>query len=362
MVDVDGDSDLDLFVAMASGNRLYVNVGNGTLVESGVSRGAASYSGGGVVRGVTAADVDGDGDVDVLVFGSGPQQLYINNLNGSGWFLDGTASGLSLTADAASASFGDVDSDGDVDLLLGSSLAPTVVTLNDGRGHFNATSAVLGASAAISTAPVFVDVDGDGDIDVRVPAAGFINGVVAAGMVGTGVARVRVVSRSGRRACHGASVVVRRSTDAVIVSSQVVSTGIAPYDVLVASAFAGLFDIDVSFPSGRRHTKLTQGALSGLRLSTASSTSVPLVVVRNIPGIVSVRLPPSSDVYGLGSMLTAIVQSLGDERGLLASLCTINGVKCLRVRWTGGTARIIHVRGSDRPQKLCWTVDVSSAV
>jgi hypothetical protein len=73
MLDIDGDSDLDLFVPTSGGNLLYVNDGNGTLVESGANRGVASYTGsaGGFVRGATVADVDGDSDVDVLVFGSG---------------------------------------------------------------------------------------------------------------------------------------------------------------------------------------------------------------------------------------------------------------------------------------------------
>jgi hypothetical protein len=146
MVDVDGDSDLDLLVAMSSGSRLYVNAGNGTLVESGARvRGVASYTGGGVVRGVTAADVDGDGDVDALVFGSGAQQLYVNN--GSGWFVDGAASGLSSTVDAASASFGDVDNDGDVDALMGSTSSPSVLAINDGRGSFAMRTALVTVAA-----------------------------------------------------------------------------------------------------------------------------------------------------------------------------------------------------------------------
>jgi hypothetical protein len=346
MMDVDGDGDLDVFVPMTAGNRLYVNAGNGTLVESGSSSGVVSYTGGGIVRGSAAADVDGDGDVDVLVFGSGPQQLYVNN--GGGLFVDMGASAVavasvsaSAAANATSACFGDIDNDGDVDLVLGASASLSVVAVNNGSGSFAATA--LGS--AMSANPVFVDVDGDGDVDV--PAVGFVNGFVSPGFVGAGVASVRVLSRAGHRVCHGVSVVVRRSSDGAIAASRVVSSGSAPYDVHVATSLSGdAFDVEVSFPTGRRHDKSTQAALSGLRLSTASSRSVPLVVARDTPVIASVRLSPSAGVYGPGSTLTAVVRALGDESGLSAAAsCTMNGVDVSStfVDWRNGTYSFAYV-------------------
>jgi hypothetical protein len=340
MVDVDGDGDLDLFAPGSSGNRLYVNVGNGTLVDAGSNRGVASYSGGGVVRGSTAADVDGDGDVDVLVFGSGPQQLYANN--GSGWFVDIAASALALEVNATSASFGDVDNDGDVDVLMSSSASLGVVAVNGGRGDFTVAAMTLGDVG--SAAPVFVDIDSDGDVDV--PAVGFVSGVVSPGVVGVGVATVRVLSRSGRRVCHGATVVVRRSSDGSVAASRIVSAGTAPYDVYIASPFAGPLDVEVSFPSGRCHSKQTQVALSALQLSTVSSMSVPLLVARDTPGIVSASLSPSSGVYGPGSTLTAIVRSLGGEPGLSAAAsCFMNevNVSSSMVDWRNGTYTFSYV-------------------
>jgi hypothetical protein len=338
MLDVDGDGDLDLFVPTSSGNRLYVNSGNGTLVESGASRGVASYTGNGSVRGSAAADVDGDGDVDVLVFGSGPQQLYMNN--GSGWFVDRAASRLALVTDVASASFGDIDNDGDADLLMGASSSPSAVAANNGSGVFSIAAAVTTAlGSATVTNPVFVDVDADGDVDI--PAVDFVNGVVAPGFVGAGaVASIRVLSRAGGRTCHGVSIVVRRSSDAAVVVSRTVSSGTAPYDVHVALPTGGLIDIEVTFPSGRRHNKATQAALAGLPLLANSSTAVPVFVVRDTPAIVSVLLSPSSGVSGPGSTITATVRSLGGEAGLLAApTCTMNGVNVTAsmMDWRNGT-------------------------
>jgi hypothetical protein len=336
MLDADADGRLDLFVALSTGNRLYINDGNGTLVDSGSSRGVASYAGGGVVRGATAADVDGDGDVDVLVFGSGSKQLYVNN--GTGWFVDaGAASGVSSAVNAMSASFADADNDGDVDLLMGVWRSSALRMPNNGSGGFNATAAAIGSS--VSAQPVFVDVDGDGDVDV--PAVGFVNSVVPARAVAVGVATVRVLSRAGHRVCHGATVLVRRSSDGALAASRIVSAG-APYDlhVVVPPSTSPSHDVDVLFPSGRRHSKATQAVLSAVQLSTVSSRSVPLLLVRDTPALVSVRLSPSSGVYGPGSVLTAVVRALGDERGLsAAAACTINGVNVSLVvaDWGNGT-------------------------
>jgi hypothetical protein len=360
MADVDGDGDLDVFVAMSTGNRLYINSGNGTLVESASARGVASYTGGGVVQGCTAADVDGDGDVDVLVFGSGPKQLYVNN--GTGWFIDAAAT-LGVPAavvNATSASFGDVDNDGDVDLVM--CAPPSFQCLfyaNNGSGGFNATAVRLGSSVSPQT--VLVDVDGDGDVDA--PSVGFTNGVVPSGFVGAGVATVRVLSRAGRLVCHGATVTVRRSSDRVVVTSRVVTAGSEPYDVHVAKAsLTEPIDVDVSFPSGRRHSKSTQAALSGLRLSSVSSLSLPLIVVRDTPGIASVRLLPSSGVFGVGSMLIAIVRALGDESGLAATAsCTMNGVSVTSnvVDWGNGTYTFAYTVASSHASSASLSASVA---
>jgi hypothetical protein len=342
MVDVDGDGDLDLFVPLATGNRLYMNNGSGTFVESGSSRGVATYAGVGVVRGAAAADVDGDGDVDVLVFGSSLKQLYRNN--GTGWFVDvAAASGVpSASVNAAAASFGDLDNDGDVDVLMGVNGSLAAWSANNGSGGFVSMGTRLGTFA--STQPVMIDVDGDGDVDI--PALGLVNSVVPPGALGSRVATMRVLSRAGRRVCHSVAVVLRRSSDGVVVASRLVTAGAAPYDVhVVAPVGVDALDVQVVFPSGRRHSKATQAALSGVRFSTASSSSIPLTVVRDTPGIVSVRLSPTPALLGPGSTVTAVVRSLGDEPGLLASpSCTINGanVSSSLVDWRNGTYTFLY--------------------
>ena len=63
-------------------------------------------------------DVDRDGDVDLVVGNFGQSRLYLNN--GTGTFSDATASRMPLGShDTTSLALGDVDRDGDLDLVVG---------------------------------------------------------------------------------------------------------------------------------------------------------------------------------------------------------------------------------------------------
>jgi len=124
--DYDGDDDIDLFVVRgdAGPNLLYRNDGDNTFSEVAAFAGLA-YTKSATENyrhsGPTFADMDGDGDLDLMLGGiqGDPCRLFANN--GDGTFTDVTAnSGLDLigATQNLSAAFGDYDLDGDLDMLI----------------------------------------------------------------------------------------------------------------------------------------------------------------------------------------------------------------------------------------------------
>ncbi len=121
--------------------------------------------------GVAAGDIDGDGWTD-LYFAQmdGPDKLY-KNLGGL-HFRDVTDSaGVAHEGRFSTSSvFADVDGDGDLDLLVGSIAGGVTVYVNDGTGRFSgAADTGLGSTVGKGTMTLaLADVDGDGDLDLYV--------------------------------------------------------------------------------------------------------------------------------------------------------------------------------------------------
>ena len=111
--DVDGDGWVDIYLCSLQGrNRLYRNLGNWQFEE--IDAGAAACAGQ-FSTGAVFADVDGDGDLDLLVNGiAAGTRLFLND--GKGHFTESTNSGLSRTASGTSLALADIDGDGDLDL------------------------------------------------------------------------------------------------------------------------------------------------------------------------------------------------------------------------------------------------------
>jgi hypothetical protein len=176
---MDGDGDLDMLVAnRTSGGRVSVrlNGGDATGSNTGVFAGGSDILLVNIPGGVAVGDVDGDGDLDMLVvIGTAPGRVSIR-LNGgdaSGSNTGGFANGTDLTVgnNPSSLAVGDVDGDGDLDLLTANNSSGTVsVRLNGGDSTGSNTGVFAGGSdPAVDAAPqsvVLGDVDGDGDLDL----------------------------------------------------------------------------------------------------------------------------------------------------------------------------------------------------
>ena len=115
--DVDGDGLADVYLARLEGdNALYRNLGG--LRFEDVTQAAGVAAAGRYSTGASFADVDGDGDLDLFVTAlGGPNALYTND--GAGVFTERTeAAGLNSHLGSTTATWADVDGDGDLDLYV----------------------------------------------------------------------------------------------------------------------------------------------------------------------------------------------------------------------------------------------------
>jgi enediyne biosynthesis protein E4 len=126
---------------------------------------AAHYDHG---NGLAVADVDGDGLTDIYFVNQvGGNQLWKNA--GRGRFQDITGSAGVAVPDRVSvtASFADIDNDGDADLYVTTVRGGNLLFENDGTGRFRDITAAAGLTyVGHSSGAVFFDYDRDGRLDL----------------------------------------------------------------------------------------------------------------------------------------------------------------------------------------------------
>ena len=228
--DVNGDGLVDIYFCRLNGpNILYKNLGNWKFEDITADAGVACLDQ--FSTGTALADIDGDGDLDLLVTTlGGPHFCFLND--GLGNFTDVTnSSGLMANTGATSQALADIDGDGDLDLYVTNYKKSTVkdhylpqelefdrivkkvgsgyeiipefqehytvkflnnnilmryeyaepdkLYLNDGKGHFQVVSFTDGRFLDVEGKPVsepkdwglmvrFQDIDEDGDPDIYV--------------------------------------------------------------------------------------------------------------------------------------------------------------------------------------------------
>ncbi|HWN40732.1 MAG TPA: CRTAC1 family protein [Thermoanaerobaculia bacterium] len=196
--DVDGDSDLDLYVSAFGPDQLFRNNGDGSFTEVTAQAGL-----GNPLWGTSAAfaDTDADGDLDLYVtnyvdfsyeknpicgnqrlglrsychpnvYNGVPDRFYRNR--GDGTFEDATAA-AGFAPDAGNGLgviFGDLDWDGDQDLYVANDMTPAFLFENKGNGKFEEIGLLSGTALSDLGKPEagmgvdFGDIDGNGFQDI----------------------------------------------------------------------------------------------------------------------------------------------------------------------------------------------------
>jgi hypothetical protein len=161
-------------VYIAQQSRLYHNNRDGTFSDVTVASGMAGQFG--PALGVTTADFNGDGWIDLYVANDGQDnQLWINSRNGTfretGLLSGAAVSELGRAKAGMGTDAGDVDDDGDEDVFVTNlSGEGHDLYINDGAGTFESRSAAAGLK--FPTLPFtgfgasWLDVDNDGWLDL----------------------------------------------------------------------------------------------------------------------------------------------------------------------------------------------------
>lgn len=179
MADIDNDGMADFFACHDdAAPRIWMNDGTGALSFANVidfttdppSDGSGNY-------GSVWVDFDNDGDLDLYIAKcrqsvSNPNdprrwnRLFVNDGNGN--YTDmAEAYGIQIRAQSWTADFADIDNDGDMDLLVTNHDVPNMLFLNDGQGNFTNVSEGSGVNiTGFFLQSKFADFDNDGFVDL----------------------------------------------------------------------------------------------------------------------------------------------------------------------------------------------------
>jgi uncharacterized repeat protein (TIGR01451 family) len=167
--DYNNDGLNDVFICNTNdeNNSLYTNLGNGEFQKVTNS---PVFTDGGKSIGSSWGDIDNDGDLDLLVVNGGNQKnfLYRNNRN-AGFARINNGDLTNTLGNSSGSTFVDFDNDGDLDVFITDDAEKgNTLYSNDGTGIFNKANNNMDNDLGLSSATAWADYDNDGDLDALV--------------------------------------------------------------------------------------------------------------------------------------------------------------------------------------------------
>jgi len=202
--DYDNDGDVDIIACNQTGDLNILN-NNGSGVFTLITPSSIGiYHQAGV--GVTMGDVDNDGDLDMLLVSEAPSSeahLYLNN--GNGTFGPGSAQDWN-EINGYMGGFGDIDNDGDLDLIFA---GYAYCYINDGSGAFSLGPLIQYDYPNISDprSIAFADIDNDGDLDFTVADKGTKSRLIRNDLINANhFLKIKLTAPNGQAGAFGAKV------------------------------------------------------------------------------------------------------------------------------------------------------------
>jgi hypothetical protein len=261
--DYDDDGDIDLLVVNGGGydgtigkTSYWRNSGNLTFTD--VTASAGIPTNGTIARGIGDFDQDGDTDFIAIENKSMPPAIFLNN--GQGAFtkksgaISGVASGTMEYSAWGTAISTDFDNDGIVDIIMNGKYYLKVLR-GTGGGNFTYMNTAWGirdtAASAVDDGLCFGDIDGDGDLDIigynETWPTRTLN-VYRNDLAAQNWLNVRPVGLAGNKGAAGAKISIYAAGTNQLLSYEQV----AAYDFQVATSYYGHGETERHFGLGTR--------------------------------------------------------------------------------------------------------------